>query len=90
MAGMFYVVFWCLVGAMLLPGVPALRIALGVLLLTCALEVMQLWQPPFLQRIRGTFLGMALLGTTFQASDFVYYLAGWAIGWAWIPRLRRG
>ncbi len=100
LAGLFYVVFWCLAAAICLPTAPADdagaapkgvspgRIALTVLALTCALEVLQLYHPPFLQRLRGTFAGAALLGTTFVASDFVYYVIGAAIGWLGIRWLR--
>ncbi len=88
LAGLFYVMFWCLVAALVFPRVSARRIALVVLAVTCGLEVMQLWQPPWLQGMRSTFLGAALLGTTFVASDFVYYVIGAGAGWLGILRLR--
>ena len=88
LAGLFYVVFWCLAAALCWPRAPAGRIALAVLAATCALEVLQLWQPPWLQRLRATFMGAALLGTTFVASDFVYYGAGAVIGWLGVGWLR--
>jgi len=42
-----------------------LRIAVVVTLATCGLELLQLWQPPWLTEIRSTKFGAALLGTTF-------------------------
>ncbi len=91
LAGLFYVVFWCLAAALCWPRASPGRIALWVLAATCALEVLQLWQPPWLQAVRGTFPGAALLGTTFVASDFVYYVAGAGLGWLgvrWLCRPR--
>ena len=88
LAGLFYVVFWCLAAALAWPRAPAERIALAVLAATCALEVLQLWRPPWLQAVRATFPGAALLGTTFAASDFVYYAVGAAIGWLGVRRFK--
>ncbi len=92
LAGLFYVVFWCLAAALLWPDAAPGRIALAVLAVTCALEAAQLWRPPWLQAVRSTFPGAALLGTTFVGSDFLYYLLGAAIGGVWIRvagRLKR-
>jgi hypothetical protein len=52
---------------------------LWVLAITCALEVLQLWHPPFLQAIRSTFAGRALIGTTFVWWDFIYYIVAAAV-----------
>jgi hypothetical protein len=74
--GVFYEVFW--VFAILL-GKPSLapgRVALGVFLVTCALEVLQLWRPPMLEAVRATFLGRTLIGTTFSWWDFPCYATG--------------
>jgi hypothetical protein len=40
------------------------------------LEFLQLWRPPLLQAVRSTFLGHALVGSSFAWSDFPYYGAG--------------
>ena len=37
---------------------------------TCVLDVLQLWHPMFLENVRATFLGNAILGTTFVLWDF--------------------
>ncbi len=86
--GLLYVVFWCMVvGAFLPRGRPG-RIAWAVFGVTCLLEVAQLWHPPFLEAVRGTFPGALLLGTTFVSSDFPHYAAGTLIGWWAVRRLR--
>ncbi len=64
LGGVIYVMFWIA----------------AVLAVTCLLEVLQLWQPPLLQQVRGTFAGRALLGTTFVWWDFPHYAAGAAAG----------
>lgn len=74
--GFVYVMFWTL---LLLAARPSLRpaaAAWGVLAATSLLEALQLWQPPALQAVRGTFLGHALLGSTFAWSDFPHYAVG--------------
>jgi hypothetical protein len=87
--GVFYEIFWCLFLSLVLPRVRPQRLAIGVLTATCILEFLQLWHPPFLEAIRGTFLGAAILGSTFDWNDFSYYFAGSGIGWFWLSRLRR-
>jgi len=82
-AGVLYEVFWCLVVFFFIPWKRnAVRVAVAVFIVTCALEILQLWHPPFLQAIRSTFLGSALLGTTFVWWDFPHYALGCLIGWA--------
>ncbi|MDP6778276.1 MAG: DUF2809 domain-containing protein, partial [Candidatus Latescibacteria bacterium] len=61
----------------------------NVLAVTCALEVLQLWHPPFLELVRRSFVGATLLGTSFDWVDFPHYVAGCAIGWLWMRRLGR-
>jgi hypothetical protein len=56
-------------------------VALGVLVATCLLEVLQLWQPAWLQAVRATLPGRLVLGSTFSPSDFWYYLIGAGLGW---------
>jgi hypothetical protein len=80
LAGLFYETFWCLVVFFINPRHKAIKIALWVLVFTSALEFLQLWHPPFLQIIRSTFIGAALIGTSFNWSDFPYYIAGCIAG----------
>jgi hypothetical protein len=89
LAGLFYVVFWCVLASLLLSRVHPLKIVIGVLVVTCFLECLQLWHPPLLESLRRPFLGRALLGTSFVWSDFPYYLIGSAIGWVWVVWLQR-
>jgi len=61
------------------PSLSSRGVAISVFLVTAALEFLQLWHPALLERVRATFLGHALLGSTFAWSDFPYYAFG-----AWI------
>lgn len=91
LGGTAYEIFWCLVLFAVWPRRSAInRIVFGVLVATCALEVLQLWNPPPLQRIRSTFLGRTLIGTTFAWSDFIYYAVGALLGRLWLGALCRG
>ncbi len=83
-AGVMYEIFWCMVIFFFYPREKAAaKIAIGVFLVTCFLEILQLWHPSFLQHIRATFFGGALLGTTFIWWDFPHYLLGCFIAWLW-------
>jgi hypothetical protein len=82
--GVLYCVLWCLVLALALPRVRAARIAAGVLIVTCILEFLQLWHPPFLEYLRSFFVARTILGSYFDWSDFPYYFLGSAIGWFWL------
>ncbi len=84
-AGLAYVIFWCLVFFFVWPSRRAITpIVAGVLLVTCVLETLQLWHPPFLEVVRSHFLGRALIGNSFAWTDFPYYVIGSAIGWLWL------
>ena len=86
--GIIYVLFWSLTAFLVWPQKRNIvKIAAGVLLLTCLLEFLQLWKPPFLQQFRGTFLGSALLGTDFVWAQFPYYFAGGLVSWLWLRLL---
>ena len=88
--GVLYEVFWCLVIFFFVPSRKnAFSIAVGVFLVTSVLEVLQLWQAGFLQQIRSTFLGGALLGNTFVWWDFPHYALGCFIGWCFMRVLSR-
>ena len=81
-AGLLYEVFWCLVVFFFIPAKKyTTPIAISVFVITSILEILQLWHPWFLQQARSTFLGRALLGTTFVWWDFPHYLLGCAVGW---------
>ncbi|MBW4418653.1 MAG: DUF2809 domain-containing protein [Myxacorys californica WJT36-NPBG1] len=84
-----YEVFWILLVQLLYPKIPPLRIAIAVSLATCAIEVLQLWQPSWLQALRATLPGRLVLGNTFSWSDFPPYFIGSVMGWLWLEGLRR-
>jgi hypothetical protein len=87
--GVLYVIFWCLVVALLLPRVSAARIAAAVLIATCVLEFLQAWHPPLLETARANFIGRTILGSYFDWTDFLYYFVGAAIAWVWLHAIGR-
>jgi hypothetical protein len=87
-AGVLYEIFWCLVLFFVWPRRETItRIALGVFFVTSLLEVLQLWHPWVLERVRTTFPGQALIGTTFSWWDFPHYALGCVLGWLWMVRI---
>lgn len=88
-AGLLYVVFWILLVLLARPDLRPARVALAVLAVTCALEILQLWHPPALEGFRASFLGAALIGSTFAWGDFPPYVAGAVLG-AWLGRAAVG
>ena len=81
-AGLLYEVFWCLVAFFFVPHRKyIMRIVVSVFIVTCILEILQLWHPAFLERIRAAFLGGAFLGSTFVWWDFPHYVLGCIVGW---------
>ncbi len=89
LGGLLYEIFWCLVIFLILPKFKSINIAVGVFIVTCILEILQLWHPPFLELIRSNFIGRTVIGTSFVWSDFIYYLLGSALGWWWLERIRK-
>lgn len=93
--GLLYEVFWCLVFAFIAPRCRPAKIALLVFGVTCMLEFLQLWHPPFLESLRSTFIGRTVLGNAFNWMDFPYYAAGclsglyllWVVGKVTPPNL---
>ncbi len=87
--GVVYVVLWVVSAAFFWVRTAASRLALGVLLVTCLLEFLQLWHPVWLEAIRATFPGRVLLGTTFGWDDFPPYFLGAFLGWFMVKVIRR-
>jgi len=87
--GILYEVFWCLAAVLIRPKASGFRIACWVFSVTCFLEFSQMWHPSFLEAVRSTFLGRALIGTSFTWQDFPYYVIGCTVGWVWIGLLRK-
>ncbi|MDY7108817.1 MAG: DUF2809 domain-containing protein [Planctomycetota bacterium] len=89
-ASIIYELFFMLLVFLIIPRKKAITpIAVGVCAATIALEFLQLWQPPWLTAIRGTFPGRALLGTTFVWSDLPIYPLGCLLGWLLLHALVR-
>ena len=89
LGGVFYEIFWCLLVFLLMVNARALVIATSVFMVTCFLEVLQLWHPEFLEIIRSYFIGRTLLGTSFNLYDFIYYFIGSGIGYLILTRLQK-
>jgi hypothetical protein len=89
-AGVLYEIFWCLLFFYFWPRKEAItKIAVSVFSATAFLEILQLWHPWILEQIRSTFLGSALVGTTFVWWDFPHYVLGCTIGWLWMQWIAR-
>ncbi len=83
--GIFYEIFWCLFAFLFIPTQRAVwQIPVWVLVITCLLEFMQLWHPPFLNWVRSFWWGKMLIGTVFTWADFPYYFMGSGLGWLWL------
>lgn len=78
-----YEIFWVLLFLLIFPRTSVARVAIGVCLVTCAMEFLQLWQAPFLKAMQATFLGRMVLGSTFNWADFPSYFIGSFAGWLW-------
>jgi len=89
LGGTFYVIFWCLFFFFIFNHTKPWLISTMVLLITCLLEFLQLWHPPFLNMLRNNFIGLTILGHSFNWSDFPYYFLGGVIGRFWLTALTR-
>ncbi|MGB3241015.1 MAG: DUF2809 domain-containing protein [Geitlerinemataceae cyanobacterium] len=85
LGGVAYEVFFILLVMFGFPRWSPLWVAVGVCLVTCGLEFLQLWKPPFLEAIRSTLWGRLVLGNTFTWTDFINYFIGCFLGW-WVVR----
>jgi len=89
LGGLFYEIFWCLLVFLFLVNARAWFIATSVFIVTCFLEVLQLWHNEFLEIIRSNFIGRTVLGTSFSLYDFIYYFIGSGIGYLILTRLQK-
>jgi len=78
--GILYVMSWMLLALLIWPMVSLRFVATTVLACTCLLEVLQLWHPAALDGIRSSFIGHALIGSTFSWWDFPNYVLGAVLG----------
>ena len=89
LGGIFYEIFWCLLVFLFFTNAKAWVVATSVFIVTCFLELLQLWHPEFLEIIRSCFIGRTLLGTSFNMYDFIYYFIGSGIGYLILSRLQK-
>lgn len=80
-AGTFYVIFWSFLACAVFFRKDFRIVILAVLLVTFALEFLQLVSNPLLDGIRSTFIGVTLIGNSFVWSDLLYYIAGSFLAW---------
>ena len=71
-----YPMFWFFLLAAAFPKLSYKTTAWIVFLFSSADEVSQLFQFPFLQFLRQSFIGRTIVGSGFQWADFFYYAAG--------------
>ncbi len=88
--GITYVLVFVLAFGAVIPKGSPQAIAVSVLVVTCCLEVLQLWHPAWLEACRRTIPGRLLLGTTFDWTDFPPYFVGAGLGWVLLRTVRRG
>jgi Protein of unknown function (DUF2809) len=84
-----YQIFWICLVLFIYPPANRRLTAIWVGLGSCAIEFLQLYQPPWLQVIRATLLGRLVLGSTFLWSDLPVYWIGVYLGWLWVCWLDR-
>jgi len=78
--GAIYEIIWCLFFFFFWPRKAYIvRIPLIVFVSTCILEFLQLWKAEFLERIRATLIGAAIIGTDFVWLQFPFYVLGSAV-----------
>jgi hypothetical protein len=88
MADVLYEIFWILGFLFIFPKGSPLKVSSWVFVVTCALEVLQLWHPLFLEVFRSSFLGGTLIGRTFLWVQFPFYVAGCVAGFLWVKWLK--
>ena len=80
-----YEIFWCLWFFWFFPSKKAMvKIPLTVFLVTCAIEIAQLWFQFVPIAIRSTLMWRLLLGSSFAWWDFPHYALGSLLGWFWL------
>lgn len=88
-SGLFYVTELCLILYLIFPDHSSVVLALAAFLITSLLEILQLWNPDFLEWVRSSFVGRSILGSTFSWLDYPYYLGGAVLGIILLNLVRR-
>ena len=89
LGGIFYEIFWCLLIFLFFNKMKPIIIVSLVFVITCLLEFLQLFHPPFLEFFRSYFIGRTILGTSFTWLDIPYYFIGCLISYYWIKFLKK-
>jgi len=89
LGGVFYEIFWCLLFFIILPNTKPIKIALWILIITCILEFVQLFDNSFLEIIHSNFIGQTIIGNSFSWNDFPYYVIGSALGFLILTIIKR-
>ncbi len=79
-AAVLYEVFWILAVKFVWTRARTWPCAAGVFAATCLLEFLQRLHAPWLDAVRGTFMGAVLLGNGFDWWDFPHYALGCTAG----------
>ena len=87
LSDIFYVIFWDFVLFLFIK--KPLQIIIIVFIWASLIEFSQLLHTPFLEKIRSYFIGRTLIGTTFDWTDFIYYLAGSVIAFVVLKYLKK-
>lgn len=83
-----YEIFWCLFFFWFFPSKEAIvKIPWVVFLVTCAIEVAQLWFKLIPAPIRTSLIWKLLFGSTFVWWDFPHYALGSWLGWLWLSKI---
>jgi hypothetical protein len=89
LGGVFYEIFWCLIFFIILPKSKPIKIVIGVFVVTCILEFMQLWENEFLVMIRSNFIGRTIIGSSFTWSDFFHYSIGSLLAYFLLDKIEK-
>lgn len=90
-----YEIFWCLVIFGLIAQTKnttkklEVKIAVWVFIITCGIEISQLWFDLVPLSIRSSLIWRLLLGSTFVWWDFPHYALGSFLGWLWIVSIQK-
>lgn len=77
--GLWAAMVYLLLGV-LFPRLAPRRLLGAALLTASAVEVSQLWHPPWLDTLRHTALGALAIGGSFSQGDLLYYALGIVVG----------
>ena len=87
LGGVLYVVFFIFLASLVFPQTRAFKISLIVFLVTCLLELTQLIQTDLLNKLRERFIVHALIGSSFNLTDILFYAIGGGLGWWGLKRI---